>query len=181
MRMDVPPRGSTGDLPALPLPYEEFVEGVQASLLRLALARTGDPADAEDLVQDVLLDAHRRWDTLSRYDDPRAWARRAVLNRAVSRWRRHRRERVANGILGSRPQPASGTEIVLSDDALWAAIRSLAPRQRDVVLLLWFEDLPVAETASVLGCGPETVRTHWRRARASLAARLGEHDDLEDR
>ena len=70
--------------------------------------------------------------------------------------------------------------MVLADEALWTAIRSLSSRQRDVVLLLWFEDLSVREVASVLDCGEETVRTHWRRARTKLAEQLDESDDLED-
>jgi len=45
------------------------------------------------------------------------------------------------------------------------------------MLVVWFEELTVAEVAVTLECGEEMVRTHWRRARSHLAARLGEADD----
>jgi DNA-directed RNA polymerase specialized sigma24 family protein len=67
----------------------------------------------------------------------------------------------------------------LADTELWAAIRDLSDRQAEVVLLLWFEDRPAAEVARTLGCSEDTVRTHWRRARARLAEALGV-DDEED-
>jgi RNA polymerase sigma-70 factor (sigma-E family) len=160
--------------------FDEFAAAVIGSLSRLAFARTGSRVDAEDLVQDVLLDAHRRWEVIGRYDDPSAWARRAVLNKTVSRWRRRGRERDAMARWAGRRPAGRGADVVLADEELWVAVRALPARQRDVVLLLWFEDLPVSEVAAVLGCGEETVRTHWRRARAALAERLGERDDLED-
>ena len=160
--------------------FDEFAASVSGPLMRLAFARTGSVTDAEDLVQDALMDAHRRWDVIGRYDDPSTWARRVVLNRSVSRWRRRGRERDAVARLAGRRGASGGDEMVLADEALWTAIRSLSSRQRDVVLLLWFEDLSVREVASVLDCGEETVRTHWRRARTKLAEQLDESDDLED-
>lgn len=63
-------------------------------------------------------------------------------------------------------------EPLFADEELWSAIRKLPRRQMDVVLLLWFEDLSVAEVAATIDCGHETVRTHWRRARKALVARL---------
>jgi RNA polymerase sigma factor (sigma-70 family) len=160
--------------------FDVFAASVTGPLMRLAFARTGSRADSEDLVQDALLDAHRRWEVIGRYDDPALWARRVVLNRSVSRWRRRGRERDAVTRWAWRRSDDGSDELTLADEQLWAAVRSLSTRQRDVVLLLWFEDLSVREVASVLDCGEETVRTHWRRARATLAEQLGERDDLED-
>lgn len=157
----------------LPLLVEREVVGLR----RLAYARTGSWTAAEDVVQDVLVDAHRRWDQLRDYDDPMAWARRAVLNRAASWHRRRGRERRALTRLAGRPAPVADGEPTLADEALWSAIRSLSDRQVEVVLLLWFEDLPAKDVAAALGCGEDTVRTHWRRARVHLARALGEPDD----
>lgn len=160
--------------------FDEFAVSVSGPLMRLAFARTGAVADAEDLVQEALLDAHRRWEVIGRYDDPSLWARRVVLNRSVSRWRRRGRERDALSRLAGRRPAEHSDAVSLADEELWIAVRSLTARQRDVVLLLWFEDLAVSEVASVLERGEETVRTHWRRARAALAEQLGEDDDAED-
>jgi RNA polymerase sigma factor (sigma-70 family) len=165
--------GEAADLAAL-------VRDVGPSLRRLAFARIGSWTAAEDVVQDVLSDAHRRWDVIGGYDDPAAWARRAVLNRSAS-WHRSRgRERRALARVAGRAETAAPAgEPTLADTELWAAIRALSDRQVEVVLLLWFEDLPAAEVARTLGCGEDTVRTHWRRARAHLATALGEIDDEE--
>jgi RNA polymerase sigma factor (sigma-70 family) len=162
--------------------YASLVRDVGPSLRRLVYARTGSWAAAEDVVQDALSDAHRRWDVIGAYDRPAAWARRAVLNRSAS-WHRSRgRERRALERVAARDAvPPAADEPALADDDLWAAIRALSDRQAEVVLLLWFEDLSASEVAATLGCAEDTVRTHWRRARSHLAEALGETDDEEDR
>ena len=156
--------------------FASFYASVAPSLRRLAYARTGSWAAAEDLVQDAMADAHRRWADVGELDNPAAWVRRAVLNRSISRLRRRGREhRALQRVVDERSGPGPEAP-ALADEELWKAIRSLSSRQTAIVLLLWFEDLPVAEVARTLGCGEETVRTHWRRARAKLADRLGERD-----
>jgi RNA polymerase sigma factor (sigma-70 family) len=162
--------------------YSVFFRQAWPALMRLAFARVGDAATAEDLVQDVLSDAHRQWANLADYDDPLAWARRAVLNRSISRWRRAGREQRALAVVGTADRNlAVPSDVVEADGELWAAVRSLPDRQRDVVLLLWFEDLPARTVASMLGCGEDTVRTHWRRARSRLAQVLDEREGESER
>lgn len=155
---------------------DSFCAGSIVGLRRLAFARTGSWPVAEDLVQDAMADAHHRWTEVGQFDNPAAWVRRAVLNRSISVHRRRGRERralerVVAGTISTSEPPG------LADEDLWVAIRALSPRQLEVVLLLWFEDLAVAEVATTLGCGEESVRTHWRRARQHLADALGEADD----
>jgi RNA polymerase sigma-70 factor (sigma-E family) len=159
--------------------FDAFYRDNYPALCRLAAARGGDWAAAEDVVQDVLADAHRRWSVISVYGHPLAWARRAVLNRTISRWRRLGRESAAVARLARRRDDPPD-EPALHDDALWSAVRRLPRRQCEVVLLVWFEDLSVAEVSEILGCGPDTVRTHWHRARHRLARELEEPDDLRD-
>lgn len=167
-----------------PADFDAFYAAAYPQVHRLAVARTGSWQAAEDLAQDAFADAARRWDDIGRYDDPVAWARRAVLNRSISRLRRQGREQRAVARLAGQADTSPGAGAadrpLLTDEALWAAIRALSPRQMAVVLLLWFEDLPVAEVAATLDCGEETVRTHWRRARARLATALGEPDDTAE-
>ncbi len=152
--------------------FETFFRRVNPALVRLGYARTGSWAIAEDLAQDAMADAHRRWDVIGGYENPAAWTRRAVLNRSISRHRRQVYEARTLQRIGGWPAADPG-DPTLADDELWNAVRSLSGRQRNVVLLLWFEDLPLSEVALVLECGEETVRTHWRRARAHLAKALG--------
>jgi RNA polymerase sigma-70 factor (sigma-E family) len=152
--------------------YEEFYAQSYPMLRRLAFARTGDRGAAEDLVQDALADAHRRWSEIQSYREPMAWARRAVLNRSVSRWRRRGREAAALQRVDAARSDSVADAVAFRDEELWAAIRRLPRRQLEVVILLWFEELSTDQVAATLGCGSETVRTHWRRARASLKHEL---------
>ncbi len=166
-------RGSVSE----PRDYTDFYREAWPKLMRLAFARVGEAGRAEDLVQDVLADAHRRWPELAGYDDPLAWARRAVLNRSISRWRRAGSERRALAIVGTGDaESADPSDLVEHDPVLWVAIRSLPDRQRDVALLLWFEDLPAGAVAVILGCSEDTVRTHWRRARSRLTEMLSNQE-----
>lgn len=152
--------------------YEEFYAQSYPMLRRLAFARTGDRGAAEDLVQDALADAHRRWSEIQDYREPMAWARRAVLNRSASRWRRRGREAAALQRIDAARTDSVADAVAFRDEELWAAIRRLPRRQLEVVVLLWFEELSTDEVAATLGCGHESVRTHWRRARASLKQEL---------
>ena len=137
-------------------------------LLRVAFVMTGSMAVAEDLVQDVFVQAHRHRDHVLGLERPDAWLRRVLVNRARSRWRR----------LVVEARPVSGrrdTEVLaMSESAheLWDAVRSLPPRQRAVVALVFLEDRTVTDAARVLGCAEETARTHLRRALDRLAKTL---------
>src|SRR4051794_23743664 len=68
--------------------FADFYRERYGRAVRLAVVLTGSAASAEDVVQDVMIDAHRRWARVSTYDDPGAWLRRAIVNRAISRHRR---------------------------------------------------------------------------------------------
>jgi RNA polymerase sigma-70 factor (ECF subfamily) len=137
-------------------------------LLRVAFVMTGSMVVAEDLVQDVFVQAHRHRDHVLGLERPDAWLRRVLVNRARSRWRRL--------VVEARHLSARrDTEVLaMSESAheLWDAVRSLPPRQRAVVALVFLEDRTVADAARVLGCAEETARTHRKRALDRLAKTL---------
>ena len=137
-------------------------------LLRVAFVMTGSMAVAEDLVQDVFVQAHRHRDHVLGLERPDAWLRRVLVNRARSRWRRLVVE--ARHVSGRRETDV----LAMSESAheLWDAVRSLPPRQRAVVALVFLEDRTVTDAARVLGCAEETARTHLRRALDRLAKKL---------
>jgi RNA polymerase sigma-70 factor (ECF subfamily) len=147
-------------------------------LVGLAVVLTGDAIAAEDLAQDALLAAHRKWDALADYDDPGAWVRRAVANRSASTWRRRARELRAMARLGHR-----AVEVVPAldppDHAFWDAVRALPARQAQCVALHYLEDRSVAEMAEILAIAPGTVRVHLHEARRALARQLGETEGDE--
>jgi DNA-directed RNA polymerase specialized sigma24 family protein len=106
--------------------FDDFFHANLSSLVRLGWALTGSLAVGEELAQEAMITAHRRWPAVSHYDCPEAWVRRVLTNRARSAMRRHRAEaraysraRSGNDVL----PPADG----LPDDELWRAVRSLPP------------------------------------------------------
>lgn len=150
--------------------FGEFVRAVLPGLLRYGHALTGNPHDAADLVQGVLERIGARWSfVLRRTGDPVAYARRAMANAHVSRWRRTRRE----NLVAELPDTAVWQPDRFDDEPLWQAVRALPPRQRAVMVLRYYEDLSEAEIASTLGISKGTVKSQANKAMASLRARLG--------
>ena len=154
--------------------FEEFVAARGEALLRVALMLTGDPHAAEDLVQVVLAKAYPRWGRISGLDQPEAYLRRVLVHEHLRRSRRrwHREFPVA-AIADTGPATvADGAEARASRDAAWALLARLPARQRAVLVLRYYEDLPDAEIATVLGCRASTVRSQAARALATLRAAL---------
>ena len=151
--------------------FEEFVVARGRALLRFAYVLTGDGHFAEDLVQEALLRTHRRWTAVEHADGPEPYVRRTVLHLYLS-WRRRRSSTetpVATLPEVAHPDP---TAPVADRDALWLLLRQLPRAQRAVVVLRYYEDLPDAEIAELLGCSPATVRVHAFKALRKLRAAL---------
>jgi RNA polymerase sigma-70 factor (sigma-E family) len=141
--------------------YVAFVEVAWQRHIRLAMLLTGDRWRAEELLQDSLVKVYERWRRLSRLDDLHAYLRRVLVNNHTSMWRRRRRESLVAEV-PDRAVPPNG--IHPEAVALRAALRSLPPRQRAVVVLRHYEDLPEREVAQVLGCSVGTVKSQNARA-----------------
>ncbi len=160
------------DLPAvITVDFESFYVQTGRRMLSLAYSLTGSWGDAEDLVQEAYTAAHRRWNVVGSYEDPAAWVRRVITNRAVSRWRRMGHELNVRQRLAARTvQTSNAAEPV--NDAFWDAVRALPRRQMAVVVLHYVEDQSVEAIAALLGCAAGTVKTQLFRARRTLADRL---------
>jgi RNA polymerase sigma-70 factor, ECF subfamily len=157
---------------AVTIEFESFYVQTGRRMLLLAYSLTGSWSDAEDLVQEAYVAAHRRWEVVGGFDDPAAWVRRVITNRAVSRWRRLGREFNVRERLAARTRPAM-SEVEPVDAAFWAAVHALPRQQALIVGLYYVEDLSVDAIASLLGCAAGTVKTQLFRARHTLADRLG--------
>lgn len=152
--------------------FEEFYRVHQRRAVALAFVLCGERGAAEELAHDAFADAYRRWDHVGGFEDPAAWLRRAIANRAVSRWRRLRTEAAALLRLSKQDEPTMAP-VEPAAAALWSAVRGLPKRQAQVVALHYVEDLPVAEIARVLDIAEGTVKVQLMNARRSLAARIG--------
>ena len=154
------------------LDFEAFYRSQYPSVVRLAYSLCGSMQIAEELAQEAFVSAHGRWRRLVGFDRPDLWVRRVVINRSISFRRREAIERRA--VARIRPDADQTSEPMLSDEVVWQALRELSPRQAEVLALFYVEDQPMSTVAEVLGLGPETVKTHLKRGRAALAAKLDE-------
>ena len=151
--------------------FEDFVRGRAGALLRTAYLLTGDRHTAEDLLQEVLERMYLRW---PRIDEPEAYARRALLNRATNRWRLRRRRPEAPMPAGTDPPAPDHADGVAVQTTVVAALRTLPPRQRAVVVLRYLDDLSESDVAHLLGCSVGTVKSHGARGLARLRTALAQ-------
>jgi RNA polymerase sigma-70 factor, ECF subfamily len=156
-----------------PAPDEQFAAFVAArsqALLRTACLLTGDWATAEDLLQTALAKTYLRWTHIDRHGAPEAYVRRVLVNTSTSWWRRRWRGEVPTAALPDRPsdEGPAGTASIVDRSALWPALMELPRKQRAVIVLRYYEDLPDSEVARVLGCSEQTVRSQCSRALAKL-------------
>lgn len=157
--------------------FQEYVTEQTGRLLRLAYLLTGNRHTAEDLVQEVLLRCHRRWDHVARMANPDAYVRRALINQQLS-WRRRRSSSelsVAPDLLPADITPDS-QDCLAARDLMRRALRELPRRQRTVLALRYYEALTDAEIANLLDCSTGNVRGLASRA----LARLREHPEFAD-
>ncbi|MET7425331.1 SigE family RNA polymerase sigma factor [Dactylosporangium sp. NPDC005555] len=154
--------------------FDEFVTVRSAALLRFAYLLTGDRHLAEDLTQEALVRAHRRWHAITGPDGPEPYVRRAILRQYLS-WRR-RRASTERPVAVVSPVPSRGdldlAERVVEADEMWTALSALPRSQRAVIVLRYYEDLPDAEIAGLLGCAQATVRVHAFHALHRLRSAL---------
>jgi RNA polymerase sigma-70 factor (sigma-E family) len=148
--------------------FDSFARARMRELLRFAHVLTGDRDRAADLVQDALERTLLAWPRIVRKDDPEGYVRRAIVNRHVSVWRRLRREQLVAQTPETAYESRSGHDV-----ELWAALATLPPRQRAVLVLRYYEDLSEADCAAVLGCSVGTVKSQAWKALARLRAAAG--------
>jgi RNA polymerase sigma-70 factor (sigma-E family) len=151
--------------------FEEFVTSSADDLLRTAYLVVWDLTAAEDLVQECLFRTARRWPRVRSMDHPKAYARRVLVNLALDgagRRHRHRSEldlRDRPPVDDRHDEAAAGAiRMVETTSDLIDALGVLAPRQRAVLVLRYFEDLSESQVAEILGCSVGTVKSTTSRA-----------------
>ncbi|MCL7460639.1 SigE family RNA polymerase sigma factor [Micromonospora echinofusca] len=152
--------------------YEEFADSRLAALLRYAVMLTGDPHQAQDLVQDTMVRVQLNWRRVARADSPERYVRRMLTNQYVD-WRRGswmRRVLLRAEPDEAVPVPADHAQHAVDRDQVWSWLSGLPRRQRATLVLRYYEDLPDAEIADILGCAVGTVRSSISRALATLRA-----------
>jgi RNA polymerase sigma-70 factor (sigma-E family) len=159
--------------------FESFVTDNADGLLRTAYLIVGDLPEAEDLVQETLMKVARRWPRVRRMERPVAYARRILVNLAVrgaERRTRSRRELAGAAPADLATEATEATALEVRDE-LMAALAELPLRQRSVLVLRYFLDLPEAEVAAALQCSLGTVKSTAARGLARLERTLRTTND----
>jgi RNA polymerase sigma-70 factor (sigma-E family) len=167
MRSEAVQAGNAVELPHPREPvaaeFDAFYRGARPSMVRLAHFLTGSAGAAEETVQDSFVQVLQRWD---RIDDPAAYLRTCVVNRARSR---HRHRLLAlEHLKRSDPQDAHRDQ----PDELLDALAALPRRRREVVVLRFYEQLSLAQIARVLRTSEGNVKSSLHRGLAQLKEAL---------
>jgi RNA polymerase sigma-70 factor (sigma-E family) len=167
--------------------FERFAAGAVDDLLRTGYLVVWDLAEAEDLVQESLMRVAKRWPKVRSMDHPVAYARRILVNLALDGAERRARRRLEldGQPVAERADEASSRALgrIDTQSELVQALANLPPRQRAVIVLRYFVDLPEAEVAATLGCSLGTVKSTASRGLARLEQELGPkpHEPLATR
>jgi RNA polymerase sigma-70 factor (sigma-E family) len=148
--------------------WPDVAAALAPGLLRLAVMLTASPHDAEDLLQTTFARAQRHGERIAAMTAPAAYLRTIMLNEHVS-GRRRRRLRTVPLTEASSAPAVPAAEI---GHDLWPWLASLPRQQRAVLALRYYEDLPDAEIAVLVGCSPATVRSHASHGLTTLRALL---------
>ncbi|MEU4738954.1 SigE family RNA polymerase sigma factor [Actinosynnema sp. NPDC023658] len=155
--------------------FDEYVDARALVMRRTAYLLCGDWHRAEDLVQTALTKLYVAWPRVRRDISPDAYARKVLVRAAIDDSRRafRRRETVVDEVPDTRVPDAT------SDFDVRRALASLPAGQRATVVLRYWEDLSVKETARLLGRTEGTVKSQSAKGLAALRDLLG-HDVLEE-
>ena len=162
--------------------FQREVLARRGQLFGAALRMTGCRAQAEDLVQEAVMRAWTFWDRFQPGTNGRAWMHRILTNTFINGYRRRRREREILGEIkkdvrtaeywdrGVRAVPGEGL-----GDEVSAALATLAPEFRQVLVLVDLEGRPYKTAAQMIGCPIGTVMSRLHRARRAMKNQLSEY------
>jgi RNA polymerase sigma-70 factor (sigma-E family) len=152
--------------------FVEFAAASQARLRRTAYLICGDWDHASDIVQEALIRVYVAWPRIEHKGGVNSFARRCLVNVAIDLGRRRSSSELPT-LHDAMDRPTGQADHdVPARTALMEALRELAPRQRACVVLRYFEDLSVGDTARLLGCSEGTVKSQTARALATLRRHL---------
>lgn len=178
-------RARAGDRRAL----RELALAAYPLVRRWSLVRTGDPADADDLTQDVLVLMIQRLDTFRGSSRFTTWLYALARNAATDRLRRERRRArfrddpriVERTTADAEPGPEATADRDLLARMISDFFDELPERQREVFDLAELQGLPASEVAERLGIEPVSVRAHLFKARRTLRGRiLARHPEVAE-
>ena len=150
--------------------FEQFFLLEHDRVLRSIERLVGNREIAVDATQDAFIKAHLYWPTVSTYESPAAWVRRAAINasRDQQRSNRRRRDREASVVAGDVSGVPDGHDHIDADDATQQLLSQLSSRQREVASMFYVDDRSVDDIAATLGVSVGTVKSQLSEARQRL-------------
>lgn len=159
--------------------YAAIVTRFQGPIMTLCTAILRSRDAAEDLAQDVFVQAFRRIDTFDVRQPMKPWLAKIAYRLAQQTWRTRvrqaARERAAAIAREQLRGDLSPTEKLLADERsglLWQAVDALPMAERTAVVLYYRENMSVKEIGAVMGVSSGTVKTHLFRARSQILVKL---------
>jgi RNA polymerase sigma-70 factor (sigma-E family) len=157
--------------------FASFAREQQQRLYRTAYLLCGNPDRAQDLVQSTLVALLKSWSKARDAENLNAYARKVLVRAFLSERRRLRREAEIHTLAfaGDRERSVAGPGAAADLRILiLEALRSLPPKPRAMLVLRYWEDLSVEQTAAILGCSEGNVKSQCSRSLDKLRTLLGE-------
>ena len=167
-----------------PLAVRALVASKLPRLVALAARMLGDRAEAEDVAQETFL---RIWNHAPRWREGDArfdtWLHRVVLNLCYDRLRGRREEPVDTlpELPDTQPGPAAHAELRSRDARVRDALAALPPRQREALVLQYYQDMSNIEAANLMGITVDALESLLARARRNLRAQLAGDPPSEEK
>ncbi|WP_034267565.1 SigE family RNA polymerase sigma factor [Actinospica robiniae] len=157
--------------------FAAFARERQQQLYRTAYLLCGNRDRAQDLVQSTLVALLKSWNRVRDADNPDGYVHTALVRTFLSERRRLRREAEIHTLASSRsaahhaPAHDATTDLRLT---ILQALRQLPPKPRAMVILRYWEDLTIEQTAAALGCSEGNVKSQCSRSLEKLRNLLGD-------
>ncbi|GAA2062476.1 SigE family RNA polymerase sigma factor [Catenulispora yoronensis] len=151
--------------------FDEFVLARQQRLLRTAYLLCGDWHLAEDLTQNVLAKVYMAWGRIQRVDNVDPYVHRILFRTYIDTYRRRRKREILSAAVPEVADRADNGEVRMT---LLAALAQVPPRYRAVLVLRFWEDRSIPETAEALGITAGSVKSHTHRGLHQLRTVLGD-------
>ncbi len=155
----------------------------QNKLMRAARTICFDSQNAEDVLQEALIDVYERWEKVSKHDNPDAYVIRVMVSKHIDirrKWARRRDEKETTFDLPEEVfQIADQSEDVIQRLLVQSALKSLSGMQRAVLVLTYEYGFTLREVAKVLQIPAGTAASHLARGKAAVGAHIGLMPELE--
>jgi RNA polymerase sigma factor (sigma-70 family) len=160
--------------------FDQLVKPHLKKLYQLAYRFTGNPTDAEDMVQDVMLKLYPKVDELAQIEKPGPWLARILYRHNIDAYRKKQRSALDqsdnddsyNELENKHAQPAEVTESTQTQAALTHALNQLTAEQKDLIILHDVEGYTLVEIKQILDTPIGTLKSRLSRSRTKLREML---------